>query len=461
MGTALLPSGLLSMSEVLDKNLWKKVKFHPKQLAYANSKVRFNVVPAGRRSGKTMIAKRRLVKRALAYTGDAGWFIAAAPTHGQARRIYWNDLKKLTPRSMLRSDPLEGAMILPLWNGADLQVMGLDAPERGEGRPINHILLDEYGNMKPRVWTAHIRPSLTDSQGTADIIGVPEGRNHYYDLWREALANVDGEWQGHTWTTEEVICLYLGSQGGLREIEAAKRDLDPQTYEQEYRASFVNFSGRVYYQFDSAIHGSHVLPYDPNAELIFCFDFNVSPGVAAIIQEHQVDMEGKLNVGALQRTCLIGEVHIPQNSNTPAVCRKLIEQWGEHKGLISCYGDATGGAKGTAKVQGSDWDLIRAMIGGHFGQRFIMRVPSSNPYERSRVNSMNSRLRTTDGTVKMLVDPRCKNIIKDLEGVPTLEGGSGEIDKGADPRLSHISDAIGYYVHMKFGLHGTTKVTQF
>lgn len=31
-----------------------------------------------------------------------------------------------------------------------------------------------------------------------------------------------------------------------------------------------------------------------------------------------------------------------------------------------------------------------------------------------------------------------------------VQGGSGEIDKAADPHLSHLSDGIGYYAEKEF-----------
>jgi hypothetical protein len=45
--------------------------------------------------------------------------------------------------------------------------------------------------------------------------------------------------------------------------------------------------------------------------------------------------------------------------------------------------------------------------------------------------------------------------VRDFEGVRLLEGGSGEIDKKIDPKLSHISDSIGYYVSYAFPIKDT------
>jgi hypothetical protein len=330
--------------------------------------------------------------------------------------------------------------MLRLKNGADIQVMGMDVPERAEGRSLNGVLLDEYGNMKPHVWSAHLRPALADRGGFAWLIGAPEGRNHYYDLWCDARADTTGQWAGFTWTTEEVLPLYLGKEQAEIEIISAQNDMDPLTYDQEYRASFVVFTGLAYYQWSDA--NISQCEYSPSEPLILMFDFNVAPGICITGHERPRGTE------------IVGEVYIPNGSNTIRVCKKIIDVYGKHRGDVYCYGDATGGSAGTAKVAGSDWDLIRQYLKPVFGDRLRIRVDKSNPEERQRVNAMNSRLCSVSGVRKLFVDRRCKWTIKDFEGVRVIEGTAGEIDKDYDARLTHITDGIGYYVHKKFPMAG-------
>ena len=45
---------------------------------------------------------------------------------------------------------------------------------------------------------------------------------------------------------------------------------------------------------------------------------------------------------------------------------------------------------------------------------------------------------------------KAPNVVKDFEGVTLLKGGSGELDKAASPALTHVSDAIGYYIFQEF-----------
>ena len=439
---------------------WTKMKDHAEQIRLIRSKARFNVVPAGRRSGKTEICgKRKLILKALnAHRKDMPEyyvpfpdprFFCGAPTRDQVKRIFWADLKALIPKSFLLKAPNESQLIIQLINGAEIHCLGMDKPERAEGTPWDHGVLDEYGNMKERTWSQHIRPALSDRNGRCDFIGVPEGRNHYYDLWKKARAsavsakkkNMIPEWDGFHWISADIL--------DPKEIESAKSDLDELTYDQEYCASFVNFTGRAYYSFLEQVHCT-ALNYNPRQDLIFTFDFNVAPGTAGIIQEQYMPSKG---TGVkLWGSGIIGEVYIPRGSNTIKVCDKLIYDWGKHRGRIFCYGDSTGGAKGSAKILGSDWQLIKEKLWSHFGiDRVIFKVPKSNPRERDRVNSVNSRLLNTKGEIRMMVDPsKAPKMVKDFEGVTVVVGGSGEIDKTTNPELTHLSDGIGYYTYREY-----------
>lgn len=437
---------------------WSPLRYHAEQARLWNSRARFRVVHAGRRSGKTELAKRYLVKCALACERPHGWFVYAAPTFAQAKRIYWHDAKALVPRRLMAGKPNESELTIRLRNGADITVLGLDRPERLEGRDLDGIDIDEYGNMKKSVWHEHVRPALSTPgrPGWAWLFGVPEGRNHYYDL-AEYAKGPDPEWDCFWWHSADIL--------DAKEMEAVRREMDERTLRQEYGGEFVDFAGRAYYPFTRELHATENLSgyYDPRDDLILCFDFNVSPGVAAVCQERFYTGDNPDVEKSKPITMVIGEVWIERGSNTPMVCRRLVEDWKEHKGRVLCYGDATGGAKGTAKVQGSDIDLIPAELRPHFQPGPVyMRFPKANPAVRSRINAVNTRLLTADGKVKLLVDPaKAPHVVKDLEGVTVKEGSAGELDKDGSLELTHISDGLGYYLAKDFPVRtpGVVQVT--
>jgi hypothetical protein len=73
------------------------------------------------------------------------------------------------------------------------------------------------------------------------------------------------------------------------------------------------------------------------------------------------------------------------------------------------------------------------------------RVPKANPPVRERVALMNARLRNARGEAQLFVDPKCRELIDDLEQVSYQED-STQIDKDKDRKRTHLSDALGYLI---------------
>lgn len=420
------------------------------QHALWTSDKRFCVVPAGRRSGKTEIAKRKLVLSALQCKHADGRFVASAPTHQQAREIYWNDLKALVPKWARVGEPrLTPVPQISLVNGAKIQVFGMDRPARIEGAPVDGIILDEYANMREEVWTNHVRPALSTigRPGWAWFIGVPEGRNHYYELFMRAQDGEEyPEWGGYHWRSEDIL--------PPEEVAAAKKDLDPATFEQEYGGSFVNFEGRAFYTFDRDIHCDKVT-YQPSLPLSFSLDFNISPGVALIAQEQFTTKEQREEFYARTNrslaakvTAFIGEIWIERDSNSHIIAKKLVEEWGQHKGFVHLYGDATGGIKHSQSRGASDWDQILEVLKPHFEGRVKIKYPinKQNPPVRATLNSVNARLMTVDNVVHTLINPKmCPNTIMSLEGC--TRDSEGNLVKPENDRVTHLGDTVRYYIH--------------
>lgn len=415
-------------------------------------------------SGKSeIVGKRRLVARAVTgvKASNPRYFVAA-PTRDQVKKIYWNDLKVLTlPYQDPLREPRESDLIIYLKGDREIHLLGMDKPERIEGSHWDGGVLDEYANMKPNTWEEHVRPALSTPgrpPAWCDFVGVPEGRNHYYRLKNYAAAQMvehgaKSKWAVWHWPSSEIL--------SPEEIELAKSEMDELTFSQEYCGDFINFKGRAYYNFFDHSHCAK-LHYNPNSDLIFCFDFNIDPGIAVIVQEQNyVDPKTMVPIIGKECTGVIGEVWIPKNSNTIRVCEKLIEDWGGHQSKVCIYGDSSGGHGGSAKVRGSDWDLVDEVLRPVFGDRLIFRVPRKNPLERSRINAVNSRLKNTLNDIRLQVDPtRAPHVVTDFEGVALIEGGTGNIDKKSDPLLTHCSDAIGYYICQEFPVVRREEVAQ-
>lgn len=403
------------------------------QLEVARSNVRQRVLVAGRRFGKSHLSVNQMAKFA-SIPKQKVWYVA--PTYRMARSIIWEKLKDgLREVRWLRKSN-ETDMSVYLRNGSIISLRGADKPDSLRGVGLNFLVMDEAADIDFDAWNKVLRPTLADTGGHALFVGSPKGRNWLYDLWMKGQ-NGEEDWASWQFTTLQ------GGNVPESEIEAAKKDLDELSFRAEFLGDFVSFLGRVYEPFN---YKEHCAPfeYNPDNDLIICLDFNFSPGCAVICQEQQLP-NGEFG------TAVVGEVYIPRGSSTPAVCRRIIHDWGNHKGRIRVYGDATGAAGGSSRISGSDWDLAKMTLHPHYGDRLFFNVPAANPPERVRVNAVNSRLKSAAGIIRLMVDPvKAPRTVRDLEGVQLLEGGSGEIDKKVNPDLTHLSDALGYYLVREF-----------
>jgi hypothetical protein len=243
--TGITPDDELSLGpgpEAELKNL-ERLFLHPAGQAYSRSPHRFNTVYAGRRSGKTLRLKRKVwiaSQRGSAFP-DPHYFLGA-PTRDQAKRIFWNDMKLMVPRRLRRGAPSESELVIPCLSGSNIHIIGLDKPQRIEGSPWDGGGITEFANVRGDAWPLHIRPALSDRGGWCDLEGVPEGRNHFYDRVLDAEAKMEryrklSEWGSFHWKSSEVL--------PPSEIEAARRDLDALSFQQEYDADFVSFQGKA------------------------------------------------------------------------------------------------------------------------------------------------------------------------------------------------------------------------
>ncbi|MBI5238425.1 MAG: hypothetical protein HY887_08405, partial [Deltaproteobacteria bacterium] len=333
---------------------------------------RFAVVVAGRRSGKTELAKRRLVVRlpqAKAWP-DARYF-AAAPTRDQAKRIFWGDIKEMTPRPWIKK-VYESDLCIKTKFGSELWVVGLDKPQRIEGTPWDGGVLDEYGDMRGSVWAENVRPALSDRAGWCWFLGVPDGFNHLKDLADYASNGKDPEWGSYRWLSSDIL--------KREEIEAARRQLDPRTFRQEYEASFEGAFGRAYYAYSAQRHQDPSIEVKDSMPINVCCDFNVDLCVWELVQT-----EGN-------RINVFDEIAL-RNTNTLEMGRELLRRYGGHGKGIVVYGDAAGGARSTAGK--SDYAIL-AQLG--FNDQ---RIKKTNPAVKDRVNAMNSMLENANGEARL------------------------------------------------------------
>jgi len=217
--------------------------------------------------------------------------------------------------------------------------------------------------------------------------------------------------------------------------ERLKASYDERFFQQEVLGQYLNLtSGRVYYAFDRREHtGKYQL--DTSKPLAWSWDFNLNPMCSVICQQRG------------EEVVVLDEV-VLETSSTEEVCGEFLQRYGAYRAPIEVYGDASGG-HGSTVTGKSDYHWIREFFRRHPELKAEVNVSSANPLVRDRVNVVNARFRNAQGEFRLRVDVKCRELIKDFEEV-CYKPASNQIDKEKDPRRSHLSDALGYYLWWKY-----------
>ena len=225
----------------------------PPQSTIAQDCHRFRVCRAGRRFGKTYLAVEEMKGKAIAKPSKIAYF---ATTYQQARDICWELLKKELAPATIQANESRLEIRTKTQKGGEslIQLKGWESVETSRGQAFDFLVLDEIASMKNfwSNWREILRPTLTDTKGEVLFISTPKGFNHFFDLCNQELKDKDYK----TFHFTSYDNPYLPAE----ELETAKQTLPPETFSQEYMASFQKTQGLVYKEFSRDLHLYETLP---------------------------------------------------------------------------------------------------------------------------------------------------------------------------------------------------------
>ena len=178
-----------------------------------------------------------------ALTHNNGLVFFVAPTYRQAKMIAFKMFKRYIPAEFI-SKIKEMELIFQLKNGSEICIKGADNEETLKGVGLTFVVLDEFAQMKANVWYEIIRPMLTDTKGEALFIGTPKGKNALWELYIKGQRLEDGF---KSWRFRTVDNPYIDPV----EVANAKQELPERYFKQEYEASFEDYTGLVYPEFNN------------------------------------------------------------------------------------------------------------------------------------------------------------------------------------------------------------------
>lgn len=238
---------------------------------------RFACIVTHRRAGKTVACVHELHRGALRSGNARPRYAYLSPFLKQSKTVAWDYLlDAVSPGREIGATAHESELRVDYPNGGQVRLYGADNPDALRGIYLDGIVLDEYADMDPRVWSEIIRPALADRQGWAVFIGTPKGRNAFHDMWQRSQSE------------EGWFSLMLkASETGLipdSELALARRDLSEEQYAQEFECSFDAAIVGAYYgkliaqaEQDARVTG---VPYDPAALVWTAWDLGIRDATA-------------------------------------------------------------------------------------------------------------------------------------------------------------------------------------
>lgn len=372
---------------------------------------------AGFGAGKTFAGCHKALALACANPNTAGMLVS--PTfpmlRDTTRRTFLEILDKENISFDFKATENKITIVEP---NAEVWFRSADDPDRLKGSNLAWVGLDEAAQMSEDAYIialSRIREPRARIRQLF-ITTTPEGYNWLYEK-QDKLKIINASTEDNPHIPESYIKMLYDNY-------------DSQLIEQYLKGKFVLLNkGQVYYAFDRKYNLTEN-KYNSYLPINLCVDFNVNPSCYAVIQ----------NINGIDY--VIDEI-IVKNSNTEKAAKMFIDKYPGKQVYI--YGDYSGTFRHTSSMT-TDYDILRAII-----KPLDIRV-KNNPPVIDRINAVNSRLCNAKGERRLFVNAECKTVIKDFEQVVYKEG-KREIDK-SNLDLTHISDAIGYYIEYNYSLKG-------
>jgi len=246
-----------------------------------NAFKRFNVIAAHRRFGKTVCCINELIDQALHNELKNPHYAYIAPTYGQAEKIAWEYLKNYcegVPGYKAHEGKLRVTISRPNTRDAiTVWLLGAENPDSIRGMYMDGVILDEFGEMNPAIWSQVVRQCLTDRHGWAIFIGTPKGTNEFYNKYKFALSH------SATW----YAAIFKASDTNIipkSELIALKLEMTDDEYNQEMECDFKAALTGMYFSKEMALlrEGGRIcsVPHNSRLPVATFWDLGISDEMA-------------------------------------------------------------------------------------------------------------------------------------------------------------------------------------
>ena len=412
----------------------KSYKVFDHQNNFIRSKAKYPALVAGYGSGKTVA----FVLKGLLEAGrnPTKTILLAEPTFPMIRDVLQPTLEELLHELGMSFQYRASEMKYTIqWSKGWSQIILRSAENwrRWAGLNLAGFGIDEAALLKDdKAWNMGLSRLRDGSHLSGWITTTPEGFNFVYDLWKDQPKNgydlIKGKTTDNTFLPQDFI-------------DSLYENYDNKLISSYIHGNFVNLQyGTCYYGFDRVKNVEQV-SYNSSLPIRIAMDFNVDPISCVLFQIHktkpkirvfdeiQLSHSGGQDLMTERLAKLIKDKYPYENPNLLQPKHEV-----DTTGHYICYPDPAGKSRHTSAFM-SDHDILRR-------QGFGLRVKKKAPSVIDSVNAVNKAMEFT------IVDPKCKEFIKDLEQV-VLKEGTREIDK-ANSERTHLTDAFRYSIDYEF-----------
>ena len=216
-----------------------------------DKRTRFRIACCGRRFGKTMACANELIEHGLNVAKSVNWWVS--PTYQQSM-IAYRMVENALGKTGLIEQEIKSERRISLINGSSLSFKSADNFNALRGEGVNFLVIDEAATIQREAWEQALRPTLSDKNGRALIVGTPKGRNWFYELYSRGCDPEQTEYKSYsfpTWTNPLIP---------QSEIDEVKRSLPADVFRQEYEAQFLEDSAGVFRNIRECISGQFQEP---------------------------------------------------------------------------------------------------------------------------------------------------------------------------------------------------------
>lgn len=374
------------------------------QIEFMGAPEEYTLFCGGLGSGKTHGGAVWAIHMALTYPGTKG--LITANSYSQLRKATLAKLFELLTEYGIEFKYKSQEGIIQIGESI-IYAISMEKYDLLRGIEIGWCWSDECAFYKAEAFNVLIG-RIRDTKGPCQWKGTttPNGFNWLYETFVEKPFKSSKIIRSRT---ADNLANLKGSY-----VDDLKSQYDTRLAKQELDGQFVNLnSGKVYYNFDRAINCKKV--DDTHAAIFIGLDFNVHPLCGVIGYIHG-------------NTIVISQEIYLENSNTFDAAKEIVSRFPHRYVRIVC--DETGNRRKTSSNT-TDHEIMR--------RANLEVMPFKNPHVKDRYNNLNRLFEQK----RIIIDPSCKMLIKDLEQL---------VYDNKDEMLSHISDALGYLAWYAFPL---------